>query len=121
MKLSNRILATLGIGSYILSVLASVENLEGEYIAPIALGLVSGIANLMFIVFATIRLWQNVWILAILLSASKGVDLALSILIAVEPSYGSQIIVVTNLVKLVGLVTFFSAIFHLFKMKNVYK
>jgi hypothetical protein len=57
--MKNKTLAIFGIGAYILSVLSSAENLEGAFVAPVALVVVSGIATLIFIVLATIRLWQK--------------------------------------------------------------
>jgi hypothetical protein len=54
--MTNKTLAIVGIVSYILSVITSAENLEGNYIAPTFLIFILGILTTLFIVTATIRL-----------------------------------------------------------------
>ena len=65
--MKSKILALFGIGSYILSVLSSVTDLDDNSVAPIALILISGIATLVFYFLATIRLWKIQKIVPILL------------------------------------------------------
>lgn len=119
-SLNNKTLAVFGIGTYILSVLSSAESLEGASVAPVVLVLISGIATFIFIVFATIRLWKEVKVLAILLPASAFILFVFTIIqTLIEPSYGSSIIILLNLIKLINFVVFILVIIKLFKMSKV--
>ena len=118
--MKNKTLASFGIGTYILSVLSSAENLEGASIAPIALVAISGIATLIFIVLATIRLWKDTRVLAILLPTSAFILLVFTIIQAlIELSYGSSVIILLNLVKVINFVVLILVIVKLFKMNKV--
>lgn len=117
--MKNKTLAIFGIGTYILSVLSSATDLEGNSIAPIALIAISGIATIVFIVMATVRLWKEAKNLSIMLVSSA---LILFILIVIQEftlsSYGNSIIILLNIVKVINLVAFVWAIIKLFKLKN---
>jgi len=56
--MKGKTLAIFGIGTYILSVLSSATDLEGNSVAPIVLIAISGIATIVFYTMATIRLWK---------------------------------------------------------------
>lgn len=75
MKIKNRTLVIIGVGSYILSLISSAEDLTGNYTAPTALILTSAITSLVFMVMAVIRLWKPQRITAILFLASSLVSL----------------------------------------------
>src|SRR5438876_6405842 len=115
--MKNKTLAIFGIGTYILSVLASAGNVEGAPTAPPILVALSGIATLIFIVLATIRLWSATRILAVSLPASALILFVLtSVQTTVEPSYGSSIIISTNLVKVINFGVNVSAILKFLRM-----
>ena len=44
--MKNKTIAIIGIGSYILSVITSAEDLEGNFVSPITLIIISGIIGL---------------------------------------------------------------------------
>jgi hypothetical protein len=118
--MKNKTLAIFGIGAYILSVLSSAENLEGASVAPVPLVATSGIATLIFIVLATIRLWKEARILAIaLLSSAVTLFVFTIIQTLIEPSYGSSVIILMNLVKVINFVVFILVIVKLFRMGKI--
>ena len=118
-SMKNKTLAIFGIGTYILSVLSSATNLEGNSIAPIALIVISGIATIVFIIMATVRLWKKAKNLSIMFVSSA---LILFILMVIQEftlsSYGSPIIILLNIVKVINFVVFGWVIIKLFKLKN---
>jgi hypothetical protein len=94
--------------------------LEGASVAPVALVAVSGIATLIFIVLATIRLWQKARVLAIILPSSAFILFVFTIIqVLTNPSYGSPVIILLNLVKVINFVVFILVIVKLFKMNKV--
>jgi len=56
--MKNKTLAIFGIGAYILSILSTATDLEGNYIMPIALNVISVIIMTVFVIMAVIRLWK---------------------------------------------------------------
>lgn len=118
--MKDKTLAIFGIGTYILSVLSSAENLEGASVAPVVLVAISGIATLIFIVFATIRLWKEARVLAIIFLSSASILFIFTIIQTLfEPSYGNPVIILLNLVKVINFVVFILVIVKLFKMNKV--
>ena len=116
--MKNKALAIFGIGTYILSVLSSAENLEGTSIAPTLLIAISGIATLAFIILATIRLWKEAKGLAITYIVSGFILFGFTaIQVLTSASYGSPIIILMNLAKVVNFVSFILIVIKLFKMK----
>lgn len=77
--MKNKTLVIFGIATYILSVLAYAEDLEGNYVAPSVLILVSAIATIVFTVMAAIRLWKTRKIISIVFLASSAVTLVYTI------------------------------------------
>lgn len=73
--MKNKTLVIFGIGTYILSVISSAEDLGGNYTAPAALIVVSAIATLVFTIMAVVRLWKIQKIASILFLASSLVTL----------------------------------------------
>jgi len=114
--MTNKTLAIFGIGTYILSVLSSAENLEGNSVAPIALIAISGIATIVFIVLATIRLWKEAKNVSIILVSSAVLLFIFTVIqMLTSPSYGSPIIILLNIVKVIYFIIFIWAIIKLFK------
>lgn len=111
----NKALAIFGIGTYILSVLSSATDLEGNAVAPFALITISGIVTAAFIVMAVIRLWKEAKGVSIALAASAATLFILSVIQGVvSPSYGSPIIILLNIAKVINLVAFVWVIVKLF-------
>ncbi len=69
--MKNKTLVILGIIAWILSVMASAEDVSGNYTAPIILIAISAAVMLIFVITATIRLWKTQRITAILFLASS--------------------------------------------------
>jgi len=115
--MKNKTLAIFGILAYILSVLSSAENLEGNYVAPGILIIISGIATVVFFVMAVIRLSKEARNLSIIFFSSAIILFILMIFqVFISPSYGSLIIVLTNIVKVIYFVAFIWVVIKLFKL-----
>ncbi len=116
--MKNRTIAFFGIGTYILSVLSSAEDLEGNPNVPIALVAISGIATFVFIVMATIRLWKEAKSLSIILASSTIILFLLTVvqLISLPSSQGS--IILLNIFNVIYFVSRIWAIIRLFKLKD---
>jgi hypothetical protein len=115
--MKNKTLAIFGIGTYILSVLSSATDLEGNSVVPIALIAISGIATAIFIIMAIVRLWKEAKGVSIILASST---LILYILAAIQEftfiSYGSPLIILLNTIKVIDLIAFIWAVSLLWKM-----
>lgn len=100
-------IAIIGITSYILSVIASAEDLQGNFIAPSILVALSGIVTVVFIIMAAISLWRGERFVAILLVVSEIVLLVFTVVQMITlPEYGSIIIILLNVVKIVNFLIF---------------
>jgi hypothetical protein len=116
--MKNKTLAIFGIGTYILSVITSATDLEGNFKFPIALIAISGIATAVFIIMALVRLWKGAKGVSITLASSEVILIILSVIQGViSPSYGSPLIILLNITKVINLIAFVWAIIKLFKMK----
>lgn len=117
--MKNKTLAFFGIGAYILSIIASATDLEGNSTMPIALIAISGIVTAVFIIMVIIRLWQVARSVAIIFLFSAIILFILSVIQNVtSPSYGSSIIILLNITKVVNFITFIWAVFLLLAMKK---
>jgi tetratricopeptide (TPR) repeat protein len=115
--MKNKTLAIIGIGTYILSVSSSAVDLEGNSIAPIALIAISGIATVVFIVMATIRLWKEAKNVSIILVSSAAILFILMVIQTLAlPSYGSLIIILSNIARVMYFIAFAWTIIKLFKL-----
>jgi hypothetical protein len=115
--MKNKALAIFGIGTYILSVIASATNGSGDSVFPIALITISGIATTVFIIMATIRLWKKAIIVSILLASSAVIVFILSVVQGVTPaSYGSPLIILLSITKIIHLIVFIWAVVLLWAM-----
>ena len=118
--MKNKTLAIFGIGAYILSVLSSATDLEGNFIAPVVLIVISGIAIIVFIIMATVRLWKEAKSLSIILVSSAIILFILTVIqVFILFSYGSPIIVLMNIIKVINFIAFVWAVIKLFKMKRI--
>lgn len=116
--MKNKTLAIFGIGTYILSVIASASDLEGNSVAPVALIVISGIATMVFIIIATVRLWKEAKNVSVLLASSAVILFVLMVIqVLTLPSYGSLIIILLNIAKVINFIAFVWAIIKLYKSK----
>lgn len=117
---TNKTIAILGIGTYILSVLSSATDLEGNSVAPVILIVISGIATIIFIVMATVRLWKEAKNLSIMLVSSALILFIFTVIQELtSPSYGNLIIILFNIVRVIYFVAFVWVVIKLFKMKEI--
>ena len=115
--MKNKTIAILGIGSYILSVITSAEDLEGNFVSPIFLIVISGILTIIFIVAATVRLWKGARYVSIILASSAVILFILSVVQGItSPSYGSPIIILLNITKVINFIAFIWAVLLLWTM-----
>jgi len=117
--MKNKALAIFGIGTYFFSVYASATNTEGEPIVLTYIVLISGTASLLFTILATIRLWKINKLVSLLFSITSVIFFGLELLqVALSPVYGSPLIIFLNITKVVSLLTFFWAVFKLWRTPN---
>lgn len=120
--MKNKTIAIIGIGSYILSVITSAEDLEGNLKFPIVLIAISGILTIIFIVAATVRLWKGARYVSIILASSALVLFTLSVVQGIaSPSHGSPIIILLNITKVINFIAFIWAVITLLKMNRAEK
>jgi len=102
--MNNKFLAIFGIGAYVLSVIATATDLEGNPKFPFILIIISGIATIIFLIMATIRLWKIKILASVLLIFFAVLVSILSLIIDyVSPSDGSPLILLFNITKLLDL------------------
>jgi hypothetical protein len=106
--MSNKRLAILGIGLYILRVLSSATDLEGNQQAPTVLILISGIGTLIFIVLVVMRLWNVAKITALMLAFFAVLSLGTPLIATPELS------VINILVSGIGIAFFVSYFYTVF-------
>lgn len=111
--MKNKTIVIIGIGSYILSILVSATDLEGNFIAPFFLIAISGIASLIFIVMATVRLWKEAPFLSIILASS-----AIILFVLTAISKEGSIVLLFNITKIINFIAYIWAIIKLFKMPS---
>jgi len=105
--MKNKTLAIFGIGTYLLSVITSASDLEGNPVVPVALILISGLADLLFTIMATVRLWKSARNVSIIFASSRVVLFILGMIQEFTlPSYGAPIIVLSNIVKVISFIVF---------------
>jgi tetratricopeptide (TPR) repeat protein len=116
--MKSKTIAIIGIASYILSILASATDVEGNAVSPAFLIIISGLLTITFIIVATIRLWKMArYNVSITLAASSIILCILEITQLITlPKDGSAFILLLNITKIVRLFTYFYAIIILWRM-----
>lgn len=118
--MKNKTIAIIGIGSYILSVITSATDDKGNSVSPNILIGLSGIITIIFTILATIRLWKEARYLSIMLASSEIVLTGLTIIqVGASSQYGSPIIILLNITKVVHLIVFIWAIITLFRLNSL--
>jgi len=117
--MKNKTIAIIGIGSYVSSVITSATDLEGNFVYPIALIAISQIVKIIFTILAMVRLWKTVRYVSIILASSAIILFVLSVIQEVTlPKYGSPIIILLNVTKIIHFLAFFYAIILLWTMSK---
>lgn len=120
--MNNKTLAIFGIVTFILEVIVSAEDLEGNFVSPVGLIVISGIATIVFTVMAIIRLWKGSKYVSILLASTTIILFVLGVIQEVTlPQYGSPIIILLNVVKVIDFFTFIYVICLLWGMAKYEK
>ncbi len=115
--MKNRTIAIIGVVSYLISVITSATDLEGNLKFPIALNVISEIAVIVFIIIATVRLWSGAKYASIILASSAAILFILSVVQGIaSPSYGSSIIILLNITKVIYFIAFIWAVSLLWGM-----
>lgn len=118
--MKNKTLAIFGIAAYVLSVITSGTDMEGNSIMPTALIIISAVAILVFIVMAIIRLWRIMKSASILLALSNIIFFILSLAVTINtPPYGSPLIILMNIFKVVNFIVFIWVILLLWEMAKI--
>jgi hypothetical protein len=109
--MKNKTIAIYGIGTYIFSVIASATDTEGNPAYPVAIILLSGIASFLFFIMAIIRLWKQAKNISIIYASSAIILFILSVIQEIiSPSYGSPLIILCNIAKVIHFIAFVWAI-----------
>ena len=117
--MKNKSIAIIGIGTYILSVITSAEDLEGNFVYPIVLIAISQIVKIIFTILATVLLWKRARYVSLTLASSAIIFFFLIVIQEVTlPQYGSPIIILLNVTKIIHLLAFFYAIILLWIMAS---
>ena len=114
-KLKSKTIAFIGIVIYVLGVILSSEDLQGNPRFPPILKLISDAGMLTVIIMAIVRLWKQTRFVALTLMLSTILFFVLGV---IQQVASSNVIVIFNLSKLFFLIALFWAIIMLFKKKD---
>ena len=111
--MKDKTLAIFGAGAYILSVITSATDSVGNFVSPIFLIAISGIAMTVFTVMAVVRLWKGARYVSIILASSTIILFVLIVIQEVILPKGSSVIFLLNITKVIHFLTFIYVIFFL--------
>ncbi len=114
-KLKSKTMALIGIVMYVLGVILSAEDLQGNPRFPSILKLISDTVMSVFIIMTIVRLWKQARSLAWTLMLSTILFFVLGV---IQQVASSNVIVIFNLSKLVFLIALLWAIITLFQKKD---
>jgi hypothetical protein len=117
--MSNRKLAIFGIFVWLLSFITSIEDSSRNFISPPWLILLSGILFIIFFILALKRLWEFKLESRLFLISTVALFIFQAIQEITSPQYGSFIIVLTNIAKVVNFLIYFWIIFFLWKLDTI--
>ncbi len=115
---SARKIAFFGIGAYIISVLSSIEDLQGNQLAPTVIIVLSSIATIVFIVKSSIHFWKNSPYLSIILAISYVIPPLLS-LISLVFSISGYLILPINMAKILYFFAYWTIVLTLFSSSRI--
>ena len=105
--MNNKTLAIFGIIAYILSVISTATDLEGNYTMPVWLNVISVILMTVFVIMAVIRLWKKAKVVSIMLVLT-------TIILNTLPLP----VLWFNINKIISFITYIWAVILLWKMAN---
>lgn len=114
-KLKSKTMAIIAIVMYVLGVILSAEDLQGNPRFPPILKLISDTGMLTVIIMAIVRLWKQTRFVALTLMLSTILFFVLGV---IQQAALSNVIVIFNLSKLVFLIALLWAIITLFQKKD---
>ncbi len=116
---SNKAIATYGIFNYMQLIIFGCER-DGNLVFPPVVGAISLIVGVLFVVAATIRLWKNARIVSILFLCSFALLCILEFIGGViTPIYGSPLVLLTNISRIISLIAYIWVVIKLYKTKSV--
>ena len=116
--MKNKALVIFGIGTYLLSVYASATNADGASAVPAYIVMISGGASIIFTILATIRLWKISKFASTLFAMTSVIFFGLEIVqVFYTLAYGSSIVIFLSIVKVISLLTFFWAVYLLWRTR----
>jgi len=117
--MKNKTLAFIGIGAYILSVIASAEDLQGNPRMPDVLIAISGIITIVFVIIATLRLWKYAKGGAITFVSSFTILTAFEVIQSLSPLIdGNPVILLWSASKVIYFISSIWVVVKLFKLKD---
>jgi len=114
-KIKSKTIAILGIVMYLLGVILSAEDLQGNPRFPPILSLISDTGLLLVIIMAIVRLWKQARLLVLILMLSICLFFILGV---IQQVTSLNVIVIFNLSKLFILIALLSSIIALFRKKE---
>lgn len=118
--MTNRNLAIVGIGTYLFSVYSSATNADKKPAVADYIIIISGIISALFALFATVRLWKVNKLASILFASTSILLFSFELLkVLFTPIYGSTLTITVNIVMIVAFVSFFYAVFVLWRKPNI--
>lgn len=115
-------IAIIGFLSYLLNVISSAEDLNGNLLSPTVLIVIAGVVTIIFVIISAIRLWKSRRYLSMLLVS---LEIILSVLTVIKemtlPAYGSLFIFLLNITKITHFLLFFYVIFSLWTLERYEK
>lgn len=112
----NKTLAIFGIVGYILTVITSAMDAEGNFLAPIWLIIVAGIVYILFHVLALKRIWKAKFESRLFLLSSIALVIFEIIQEVTLPVYGSPIIFLLNITRIIHFLAYLWTILLLWEM-----
>jgi len=114
--MTNRTLVIFGIVAYILTVITSAIDAEGNFLAPIWLIIVAGIIYILFHVLVLKRIWKAKFESRLLLFSSIILVIFEIIKEFTSPEVGSSMIILLNITRVVHFIAYVWAICLLWEM-----
>jgi len=108
--MKNKTLAIFGIVGYILTVITSAMDAEGNFLTPIWLIIIAGIIYIFFHVLALKRIWKAKFESRLLLFSSILLVIFQIIQEVISSADGSLIIILLNITRVVHFIAYFWAI-----------
>ena len=111
--MKNKTLSLIGVGAFLLQVFASASNSSGENIAPTYVLVISVMASLFFLVFASLRLWGIEKKTILFFIITQLLTFAAPFLLTAENSSTNLVL---NVIKILAFLAYFYVVFLLYNL-----